>query len=70
VLALVYDSANPYFSESGEWPGWPALLAQAVDASADPEQFRFVAVSWQELVPALPLDDTTRAWAADKHGLD
>jgi hypothetical protein len=69
VLALVYDEANPYFAPSGEWPGWPAVLEQAVDA-ADPEQFRFAAISWQELLPALPLDEATRAWAADKHGLD
>jgi hypothetical protein len=70
VLALFYDSDNPYFAPSGEWPGWPALLGEAVDAAADPERFGFAAVAWQELVPALPLDEETRAWAADKHGLD
>jgi hypothetical protein len=68
VLALLYDAANPYFARTGEWPGWPALLDQAV-AGADPQRFRFVSVSWQELVPALPLDAEARAWAADKHGL-
>jgi hypothetical protein len=68
VLALVYDADNPYFGPTGEWPGWPAVLEQAV-AGASPERFRFAAVSWQELVPALPLDEDTRAWAADKHGL-
>jgi len=70
VLALVYDSANPYYAGSGDWPGWPALIGEAVAASAEPERFRFVAVSWQELAPTLPLDEPTRAWAADKHGLD
>jgi hypothetical protein len=69
VLALLYDADNPYFTADGDWPGWPALLREAVDANADPERFRFAAVSWQELVPALPLDERTRAWAADKHGL-
>jgi hypothetical protein len=70
VLVLLYDAANPYFVADGEWPGWPALLREAVDANAGPERFRFAALSWQELVPALPLDERTRAWAADKHGLD
>jgi hypothetical protein len=67
VLALVYDADNPYFAPTGDWPGWPALLEQAVEAG---ERFRFAAISWQELTPMLPLDEPTRAWAADKHGLD
>jgi hypothetical protein len=65
VLGLVYDSENPYFAPSGDWPGWPALLADAFNGT----ELRFVAISWQELFPALPLDDATRAWADDKHGL-
>jgi hypothetical protein len=65
VLAQLYDANNPYFAGAGDWPGWPELLGQAVDA----EGFRFAAISWQELVPLLPLDDPTRAWAAEKHGL-
>jgi hypothetical protein len=65
VLAQLYDGNNPYFAGAGDWPGWPERLAQAVDA----EGFRFAAISWQELVPALPLDEPTRAWAAEKHGL-
>ncbi len=70
VLALLYDAANPYFAASGDWPGWPALIRAAVSESSDPDDFRFVALSWQELVPELPLDQPARAWAADKHGLD
>jgi hypothetical protein len=70
VFALVYDLQNPYFAPADDWPGWPALLHEAISAHADPEDLRFAAISWQELVPALPLDDATRAWAADKHGLD
>jgi hypothetical protein len=66
VLALIYDADNPYFAETGEWPGWPALLDGAIDPGDD---FRFAAISWQELVPRLPLDEPTRRWAADKHGL-
>ena len=49
VLALVYDSDNPYFAPTGEWPGWPALLDEAVGAD---ERFRFAAISWQELMRA------------------
>jgi restriction endonuclease-like protein len=67
LLALVYDADNPYFAPTGDWPGWPALLEQAVEAG---ERFRFAAISWQELTPRLPLDEPTRAWAADKHGLE
>lgn len=32
-------------------------------------RFGFRAVSWQDLVPQLPLDDQVREWAQDKHGL-
>ena len=64
VLAQLYDANNPYFAGAGDWPGWPELLAQAID----PNGFRFAAISWQELVPRLPLDEPTRAWAAEKHG--
>jgi hypothetical protein len=46
------------------------LLGEAISQHADPDDLRFAAVSWQQLVPDLPLDDSTRAWAADKHGLD
>ena len=70
LLALVYDANNPYFAGLGDWPGWPAMLRAAVEASADPAAFRFSAISWQELVPRLPLDDATRAWAREKHGLE
>ena len=70
VFALVYDERNPYFAPADDWPGWPALLGEAISQHADPDDLRFAAVSWQQLVPDLPLDDSTRAWAADKHGLD
>jgi Restriction Endonuclease associating with ARP len=66
VLAQIYDADNPYFAETGDWPGWPALLDEATEPA---EGFRFVAISWQELVPLLPLDEPTQEWAAKKHGL-
>jgi hypothetical protein len=66
VLVLIYDADNPYFAPTGDWPGWPALLEEAVE---DGERFGFAAISWQELAPLLPLDEQTRAWAAEKHGL-
>jgi hypothetical protein len=69
VFALIYDADNPYFAGRGEWPGWPRVLRSAVEVNTDPQQFRFAAISWQELMPILPLDDVTRAWAAEKHGL-
>jgi hypothetical protein len=70
VLLLLYDAHNPYFAAADDWPGWPELLDEAVSTHADPDDFRLVAISWQDLVPRLPLDDATREWAADKHGLD
>jgi hypothetical protein len=69
VLALVHDADNPYFAGCGDWPGWPAALRAAVERRADPRRFRFAAISWQELVPSLPLDDSTRDWAREKHRL-
>jgi hypothetical protein len=69
VLALLYDADNPYFASGEHWPGWPELLEEAAAAHADPAEFRFAAISWQELVGLMPLDDETRAWVAEKHGL-
>lgn len=66
VTALIYDAANPYFAGWGEWRGWPAVLEQSVGRA---REFRFASLSWQELVPRLPLDEVTRGWAREKHGL-
>jgi hypothetical protein len=65
VLLLLHDAHNPYFAGTEGWPGWPGLLAEAIDG-----RLRFAALSWQELTPQLPLDAAARDWAADKHGLD
>ncbi|OAI39322.1 hypothetical protein AYO39_00565 [Actinobacteria bacterium SCGC AG-212-D09] len=66
VFALIYDAENPYFAGIGDWPGWPATLGATLDDSP----VRFRSVSWQELLPLLPLDASARAWAAEKHGLN
>jgi hypothetical protein len=68
IFALVYDADNPYFSGHGEWPGWPAVLRDALVDAHHPRA-RFRAISWQELMPLLVLDKETRAWAHEKHGL-
>jgi hypothetical protein len=67
VFGLIYDADNPCFAGCGEWPGWPAALDATLNDVAAP--VRFAAVSWQELLPLLPLDGATAAWASEKHGL-
>ena len=66
VFGLIYDADNPYFKTCGEWPGWPAVLAEALDGH---EKLRFRSTSWQQLIELMPLDDDIRAWAREKHGL-
>jgi hypothetical protein len=66
---LIFDANNPYFAGRGNWPGWPHMISEAVSANADPERFRFRAISWQDLLPLLPLDESTKEWALEKHGL-
>jgi hypothetical protein len=67
VFGLIYDAKNPYFAGCGDWPGWPAALAATLPADESP--VRFAAVSWQELLPLLPLDVAAAFWASEKHGL-
>ena len=67
VFGLIYDAENPYFAGCGNWPGWPAALHATLDAADAP--VRFTSVSWQQLLPSLPLDSTAAAWASEKHGL-
>lgn len=67
VFALIYDQENPYFGGVGVWPGWPAVLEHTLRGQE--EQIRFRAVSWQELLPLLPIDDDLREWAKEKHRL-
>ncbi len=67
VFGLIYDGENPYFSGYGDWPGWPVALHATLDDAGAP--VRFASVSWQELLPLLPLDGAAAAWASEKHGL-
>ena len=67
VFGLIYDADNPYFAGCGDWPGWPAALDATLNDIEAP--VRFAAVSWQELLPLLPLDPAAAAWASEKHGL-
>jgi hypothetical protein len=67
VFVLLYDERNPYFRQTGEWPGWPALLRSALADAEQLELLTFRAASWQELVPLLPLTDDERRWLRKKH---
>jgi hypothetical protein len=67
VFALVYDADNPYFGGVGAWPGWPRVLEHTL--RGQDEAIRFRAVSWQELIPLLPVDHEFRDWLRDKHRL-
>lgn len=70
VFVLLYDATNPYFKGAGSWPGWPAVLRATLADADKAGLLRFRAVSWQELIPKLPLSDVERTWAHEKHGLD
>ncbi|HEV7751796.1 MAG TPA: hypothetical protein VGO71_09645 [Baekduia sp.] len=67
VFGLIYDADNPYFAGCGDWPGWSAALNATLNDVGAP--VRFASVSWQELLPLLPLDAAAAAWASEKHGL-
>lgn len=67
AFVLLYDDRNPYFRETGAWPGWPALLSATLSAQAD--DFLFKAIAWQDLVHALPIPEDVRQWATEKHRL-
>lgn len=69
VFALIYNADNPFFVETDEWAGWPALLQQTMEAAAGAGEVLFRSLSWQQLIGHLPLDQATRDWAREKHGL-
>jgi hypothetical protein len=69
LFLLVFDQNNPYFRHTGAWPGWPALLRQTLAVKNTCSRFRFHAVSWQYLIPRLPLPPQVRRWALEKHRL-
>jgi hypothetical protein len=66
VFCLLYDARNPYFRPTGPWPGWHGELERLLARS---KRVEFRALSWQQLVPKLPLDERTREWAQRKHTL-
>lgn len=67
VFGLLYDDRNPYFRETGAWPGWPALLSATLSSQMSGSIFK--AISWQDLVRSLPIPVDVREWAAEKHQL-
>lgn len=67
VFVLLYDDANPYFRQTGAWPGWPALLSATLETTTS--DFTFEAISWQSLMSVLPIPTDVREWAVEKHRL-
>jgi hypothetical protein len=68
VFVLLYDENNPYFRPTNAWPGWPSVLESTLATADSNGLLRFRAVSWQQLVPHLPLPVAVQQWAAEKHG--
>src|SRR5205807_450566 len=69
VFVLLYDGENPYFRSTNAWPGWPEVLRATLHSADEADVVKFRAVSWQEMAPKLPLSDSEKAWAQEKHGL-
>lgn len=67
VFGVIYDAENPYFSGCGSWPGWPTALDATLNDLGN--RIRFASISWQELIPLVPLDRPAAEWASEKHGL-
>jgi hypothetical protein len=67
-FVLLHDENNPYFRQCGSWPGWPAVL-RAQFSALQHSRFFFRALSWQQLMKRLPLDDNFLRWASEKHRL-
>lgn len=66
VFVLIYDQNNPYFRSTGLWPGWPTMLEETLSSQ---RELIYRAISWQELLPLLPLPQDVRSWAISKHQL-
>jgi hypothetical protein len=66
AFVLLFDATNPYFSPTGKWPGWPAILETTL---MDHGSLLYRAISWQKLVPRLPLSQDVLEWAVSKHRL-
>lgn len=65
VFGLIFDAENPYFAGCGAWPGWPAVL----HGTLRDDMVLFRAVSWQDLIPRLPVREDFRRWLREKHRL-
>jgi hypothetical protein len=68
AFGLIYDAENPFFRETGRWPGWPTVLRETL-ADHGAGRVKFLSASWQELMGNLPVGPEVLTWAADKHGL-
>jgi hypothetical protein len=66
AFVLLFDDANPYFSKTGRWPGWPAILEATL---ADGWGLSYRAISWRKLIPRLPLSSEILDWTESKHRL-
>jgi hypothetical protein len=66
VFALFFDARNPYFTQTGEWPGWPEAMATL---SGHQEKVAVRACSWQRLLASGAVPADVVEWAAQKHGL-
>lgn len=67
-FVLIYDENNPYFRQTGRWPGWPHML-RSILLERESSNFFFRTTSWQSLMPKLPLTSKIREWAREKHRL-
>jgi len=66
ICVVIYDERNPYFAQTGSWPGWPSVLRNSYQS---PVTTLLKTISWQRLLPQLPLPDVVRRWAMEKHCL-
>lgn len=69
VFVLIYDDRNPYFRQTNSWAGWPEVLRSTLHMADTNNLLNFRAISWQQLVPAMPLPAPVAQWAAEKHQL-
>jgi len=69
LFVLVHDADNPYFHPTGAWPGWPAVLEDAL-AGSRLAGLAFHAVTWQQLVPRVLGERRLVEWARDLHGIE
>jgi hypothetical protein len=66
VFALFFDARNPYFAQTGEWPGWPEAMTTL---AGHQEEVAVRTCSWQRLLRSGAVPPDVVEWAADKHGL-